>query len=77
MPVVTLNNGAVVDAASAEWRDECAQRLRHVQALRKLPLQRRRDYLDAVGRAEGLRARERLAVAYRSDWAQRYEDAQQ
>lgn len=71
MSSVTLNDGTAVDTASNAWRDECLQRLRHVQAMRSLTLQGRRDYLDQVERAEGQRARQRLAAAFLTDWERR------
>lgn len=73
--VVTLNDGTPAQDDSLAWQQECLSRHNHVQALRWLPTEGRRDYFDAVERREGLMAVTRLKLAYAADWQSR-KDAQ-
>lgn len=69
--MVTLATGEAVDSADPAWRDECLSRHRHVQEMRSLTLQGRRDYIAAVRRAEGDESAHRLMDAFSEDWQQR------
>lgn len=69
--LVTLATGEVVDSADPAWRDECLTRHRHVQSMRSLGLEGRRDYLARVKAAEGEIAAQRLREAFAKDWDER------
>ena len=66
---VTLATGEVVDSSAPAWREECAQRWRHVLNLRRLNLHQRRDYIENVERKEGAESAHRLKHAFAADWA--------
>lgn len=69
MATVMLSSGAEVDSGSIEWRDECSARWRHVQNMRRLDRQGRRDYIANIERREGPEAAQRLKTAFMADWA--------
>lgn len=74
MPDVTLITGEVVDSTAPAWRQECLTRQRHVETLRRLQLEQRREYLRTVEAKEGGEARRRLEEAYLKDWEARRAD---
>ena len=71
MATVTLASGAEVDSGSIEWREECSARWRHVQNMRRLDRQGRRDYIANIERREGPEVAERLKAAFLADWEAR------
>lgn len=69
---VTLSNGDRVAPDSLAWRDECAQRHRHVMTLRSIgTVVERRSYVATVAHREGSEAGKRLTEAYARDFEQR------
>lgn len=74
---VTLIDGTPVDSSSEAWRLECLQRHRHVETMRRIDLQGRRDYLAKVAHSECEEAAARLKDAYLSDRDRRAQAAQE
>ena len=72
MTTVILIDGREVDSGSDEWRQECLQRQRHVDALVRLAgLSQREEwkaYVQAVRRNEGDVAAERVKQAFGKAW---------
>ena len=64
MTTVTLADGREVDSASAEWREECLARARHVETLLHMTGPGSRDqrarYLATVAEREGVAAAARV-----------------
>lgn len=71
-PIVTLATGEAVFNTDPLWAEECRQRHAHVLHLRGIrDSAQRRQYVEAVRRAEGDLSAERLKAAYTADWEQR------
>lgn len=68
---VTLSNGDRVRSDSLMWKDECLQRHRHVENLRRLSVVERRAYVSDVAHREGNEAGKRLTAAYAADFEKR------
>lgn len=56
MKLMNLVDGREVETYSEEWREECEAR--HILSLR--PLQKRRDYLEAIKKKRGVEAEKRM-----------------
>ena len=69
--MVTLSNVDQVPSDSLLWREECLQRHRHVENLRKLTVVERRAYVSDVAHREGNEAGKRLTEAYAKDFEKR------
>lgn len=79
MNIVTLADGRQVPSDSEEWKAECLRKWEahhpdsthhaHLMNLRSIPGSAdRRAYIEAVGRAEGTYAAEKLQAAYAIIW---------
>jgi hypothetical protein len=82
MTTVTLHDGREVSSDSEEWKAECLRKWEahhpdsthhaHLMNLRGIPgAADRRAYIEAVSRAEGSYAAERLKEAYAKVWEER------
>jgi len=69
--MVTLSNGDTVPSDSLMWREECLQRHRHVENLRKLIPAERRAYVADVAHKEGDESGRRLTEAFGRDYEER------
>lgn len=69
MNEVALIDGSIVPSDSPAWRDECAQRHRHVQNLLGLAAKHdRQAYLWNLANREGPEATERVRAQFLAAW---------